>query len=83
MKVGLDCLKSIILLCEKQYIHFIYVLRCCLFSCLRNFKAVYGGGEKGKVVSLNSLYVVCVLMLFLILLRPIIRNNGNNCNTLL
>lgn len=44
MKVGLDCLKSIILLCEKQYIHFIYVLRCCLFSCLRNFKAVYGGG---------------------------------------
>lgn len=41
-----------------------------------------GGGEK-EVVSLNSLYVVCVLMLFLILLRLIIRNNGNNCNTLL
>lgn len=42
-----------------------------------------GGEKKEKVVSLNSLYVVCVLMLFLILLRLIIRNNGNNCNTLL
>lgn len=42
-----------------------------------------GGWGKGKVVSLNSLYAVCFLMLFLILLRLIIRSNGNNCNTLL